>query len=306
MITKVLSERYSHNPIVRKLQGYYELMKPRVMSLVIFTAFVGMFLAPGQIEYLNYIFVILAIAIGAGSSASINMWFDEDIDRTMERTKTRPIPLGIVTKNEALVLGIFSGIISLLLMQWFANPLATSLLLFTILFYIFIYTFWLKRTTSLNIVIGGAAGAIPPIIGWTAVSPEISFLPISMFLIIFFWTPPHFWALSVYRYNDYENAKVPMLPNVKSIYDTKKQIVYYTALLIIFSYSPYLDKNIGLIYFVIATMLNFILFSSSIKLRKTKENKSKPNKEGLKFFALSIFYLFSLFSALVIDHLIKI
>lgn len=306
MNTKVSLENYSDNLLVRKLQGYFELMKPRVMSLVIFTAFVGMFLAPGRIEYLNYIFVILAIAIGAGSSASINMWFDEDIDRTMERTKTRPIPLGIVTKNEALVLGIFSGIISLLLMQWFANPLATSLLLFTILFYIFIYTFWLKRTTSLNIVIGGAAGAIPPIIGWTAVSPEISFLPISMFLIIFFWTPPHFWALSVYRYNDYENAKVPMLPNVKSIYDTKKQIVYYTALLIIFSYSPYLDKNIGLIYFVIATILNFILLSSSIKLRKTKEKKSKPNKEGLKFFALSIFYLFSLFSALVIDHLIKI
>ena len=306
MNTKVSLKNYSDNLLVRKLQGYFELMKPRVMSLVIFTAFVGMFLAPGRIEYLNYIFVILAIAIGAGSSASINMWFDEDIDRTMERTKTRPIPLGIVTKNEALVLGIFSGIISLLLMQWFANPLATSLLLFTILFYIFIYTFWLKRTTSLNIVIGGAAGAIPPIIGWTAVSPEISFLPISMFLIIFFWTPPHFWALSVYRYNDYENAKVPMLPNVKSIYDTKKQIVYYTALLIIFSYSPYLDKNIGLIYFIIATILNFILLSSSIKLRKTKEKKSKPNKEGLKFFALSIFYLFSLFSALVIDHLIKI
>ena len=306
MNTKVSLENYSDNLLVRKLQGYFELMKPRVMSLVIFTAFVGMFLAPGRIEYLNYIFVILAIAIGAGSSASINMWFDEDIDRTMERTKTRPIPLGIVTKNEALVLGIFSGIISLLLMQWFANPLATSLLLFTILFYIFIYTFWLKRTTSLNIVIGGAAGAIPPIIGWTAVSPEISFLPISMFLIIFFWTPPHFWALSVYRYNDYKNAKVPMLPNVKSIYDTKKQIVYYTALLIIFSYSPYLDKNIGLIYFIIATILNFILLSSSIKLRKTKEKKSKPNKEGLKFFALSIFYLFSLFSALVIDHLIKI
>ena len=306
MNTKASLKNYSDILLVRKLQGYFELMKPRVMSLVIFTAFVGMFLAPGRIEYLNYLFVILAIAIGAGSSASINMWFDEDIDRTMERTKTRPIPLGIVTKNEALVLGIFSGIISLLLMQWFANPLATSLLLFTILFYIFIYTFWLKRTTSLNIVIGGAAGAIPPIIGWTAVSPEISFLPISMFLIIFFWTPPHFWALSVYRYNDYENAKVPMLPNVKSIYDTKKQIVYYTALLIIFSYSPYLDKNIGLIYFIIATILNFILLSSSIKLRKTKEKKSKPNKEGLKFFALSIFYLFSLFSALVIDHLIKI
>ena len=147
MSTKVSIDSYSNNFLLRKIQGYFELMKPRVMSLVIFTAFVGMFLAPGKIDYINYVLVILAIAIGAGSSASINMWFDEDIDRTMERTKTRPIPLGIVSKNEALVLGIFTGIISLLLMQWFANSLATSLLLFTILFYIFIYTFWLKRTT---------------------------------------------------------------------------------------------------------------------------------------------------------------
>ena len=306
MNTKVSIDKYSQNLFVRKIQGYFELMKPRVMSLVIFTAFVGMFLAPGQILYIEYIFVIIAIAIGAGSSASINMWFDEDIDRSMERTKTRPIPLGIVSKNEALVLGIFTGIISLLLMQWFSNSLATSLLLFTILFYIFIYTFWLKRTTSLNIVIGGAAGAIPPIIGWTAVTPEISFLPISMFLIIFFWTPPHFWALSVYRFNDYENAKVPMLPNVKSIQDTKKQIVYYSLILIAFSYFPIIDKNVGLVYLLIASILNVILFKSAIKLKNTKEKKSQPNSEGLKFFALSIFYLFSLFSALLIDHLIKI
>lgn len=279
-------------------------MKPRVMSLVIFTAFVGMFLAPGQINYINYFIVIIAIAIGAGSSASINMWFDEDIDRSMERTKTRPIPLGIVTKNEALVLGIFTGIISLLLMQWFSNSLATSLLLFTILFYIFIYTFWLKRTTPLNIVIGGAAGAIPPIIGWTAVTPQISFLPLSMFLIIFFWTPPHFWALSVYRFNDYENAKIPMLPNVKSISDTKKQIVYYSLILIICSYLPIIDSNVGLVYLAIATILNLVLLKSSFKLKNTKEKKLQPNTEGLKFFILSIFYLFSLFSALLIDNLV--
>ena len=279
-------------------------MKPRVMSLVIFTAFVGMFLAPGQINYINYFIVIIAIAIGAGSSASINMWFDEDIDRSMERTKTRPIPLGIVNKNEALVLGIFTGIISLLLMQWFSNSLATSLLLFTILFYIFIYTFWLKRTTPLNIVIGGAAGAIPPIIGWTAVTPQISFLPLSIFLIIFFWTPPHFWALSVYRFNDYENAKVPMLPNVKSISDTKKQIVYYSLILIICSYLPIIDSNVGLVYFAIATILNLVLLKSSFKLKNTKEKKLQPNTEGLKFFILSIFYLFSLFSALLIDNLV--
>ena len=279
-------------------------MKPRVMSLVIFTAFVGMFLAPGQINYINYFIVIIAIAIGAGSSASINMWFDEDIDRSMERTKTRPIPLGIVNKNEALVLGIFTGIISLLLMQWFSNSLATSLLLFTILFYIFIYTFWLKRTTPLNIVIGGAAGAIPPIIGWTAVTPQINFLPLSMFLIIFFWTPPHFWALSVYRFNDYENAKVPMLPNVKSISDTKKQIVYYSLILIICSYLPIIDSNVGLVYLAIATILNLVLLKSSFKLKNTKEKKLQPNIEGLKFFILSIFYLFSLFSGLLIDNLV--
>ena len=304
MNIKTLTEGYSHNFFIRKLQGYYELMKPRVMSLVIFTAFVGMFLAPGQIEYMNYIIVILAIAIGAGSSAAINMWFDEDIDKTMERTKTRPIPLGIVSKNEALVLGIFTGIISLILMQWFSNPLSTSLLLFTILFYIFIYTFWLKRTTSLNIVIGGAAGAIPPIIGWTAVTPEISFLPISMFLIIFFWTPPHFWALSVYRFNDYENAKVPMLPNVKSIDNTKQQIVSYTLILIITSYLPYISESVGIIYLGLVTILNFFLITGSIKLKNSKEKKSLPNPEGLKFFAISIFYLFSLFSAMLIDHLI--
>ena len=279
-------------------------MKPRVMSLVIFTAIVGMFLAPGEIPVFEAIIVITAVAIGAGSSAAINMWFDEDIDKAMERTKLRPIPLGIVSKNEALVLGIFTGIISLLLMQWFSNSLATSLLLFTILFYIFIYTFWLKRTTSMNIVIGGAAGAIPPIIGWAAVNTEITFLPISMFLIIFFWTPPHFWALSVYRYNDYKIAKVPMLPNVKSIKDTKKQIVIYSIILIISSYLPCFDNSVGSIYIVMASILNYFLFTNAVKLKKSSEQKSKPNKEGLKFFALTIFYLFSLFSALLIDHLI--
>ena len=279
-------------------------MKPRVMSLVIFTAIVGMFLAPGEIPVFEAIIVITAVAIGAGSSAAINMWFDEDIDKAMERTKLRPIPLGIVSKNEALVLGIFTGIISLLLMQWFSNSLATSLLLFTILFYIFIYTFWLKRTTSMNIVIGGAAGAIPPIIGWAAVNTEITFLPISMFLIIFFWTPPHFWALSVYRYNDYKIAKVPMLPNVKSIKDTKKQIVIYSIILIISSYLPCFDNSVGSIYIVMASILNYFLFTNAIKLEKSSEQKSKPNKEGLKFFALTIFYLFSLFSALLIDNLI--
>ena len=232
------------------------------------------------------------------------MWFDEDIDKSMERTKTRPIPLGIISKAEALFFGIVTGIISLLIMYYVSNTLATSLLLFTILFYVFIYTFWLKRSTSLNIVIGGAAGAIPPIIGWVTVVPEINFLPIMMFMIIFFWTPPHFWALSVYRFNDYEKVKVPMLPNVKSIADTKNQIIYYTIILILLSYTPLYSNLIGYLYFMIVTVLNFVLIRSAFKLKNSEEVKGVPNKEGLRFFALTIFYLFSLFSALLIDNLI--
>ena len=170
--------------------------------------------------------------------------------------------------------------------------------------YVIIYTIWLKRMTSLNIVIGGAAGAIPPIIGWATVVPEISFLPVMMFLIIFFWTPPHFWALSVYRFNDYEKVKVPMLPNVKSISDTKNQIVYYTILLVILSYTPLYSNLIGYIYLFIASALNFVLIRSAFKLKKSVEVKDQPNAEGLRFFALTIFYLFSLFSALLIDNLI--
>ena len=295
---------YSENILVKKLQGYFYLMKPRVMILVIFTAFVGMMLAPETISPINYFFVLLSITLGAGSSAAINMWFDEDIDKNMERTKTRPIPLGIISKSEALVFGLLTGILSLLIMYYYSNALATGLLLFTILFYVVIYTFWLKRTTSLNIVIGGAAGAIPPIIGWAAVIPEISYLAVMMFLIIFFWTPPHFWALSVYRFNDYEKVKVPMLPNVKSIQDTKNQIVYYTIILIILSYTPLYSNLISYIYLLIASILNLVIIINAFKLKNTKEIENKPNTEGLRFFALTIFYLFSLFGALLIDNLI--
>ena len=276
------------------------------MILVIFTAFVGMMLAPETVSPIQYFNILLSITLGAGSSAAINMWFDEDIDKSMERTKERPIPLGIISKNEALVFGILTGLISLFIMYFFSNLLATSLLLFTILFYVFVYTIWLKRITSLNIVIGGAAGAIPPVIGWASVIPEISFLAISMFLIIFFWTPPHFWALSVYRFNDYEKVKVPMLPNVTSIGDTKNQIVYYTIILVILSYVPFLSNSISYIYILIATPLNIILILNAFKLKKSKEIKNIANSEGLRFFAITIFYLFSIFASLLIDNLVSI
>ena len=298
--------KYSENLFVKKLQGYFYLTKPRVMILVVFTAFVGMMLAPETISSINSFYILLSITLGAGSAAAINMWFDEDIDRDMERTKERPIPLGIISKNEALFFGIFTGLVSLLVMYYFSNTLATVLLLFTILFYVFIYTFWLKRVTSLNIVIGGAAGALPPIIGWASVIPEISFLSFIMFLIIFFWTPPHFWALAVYRFNDYEKVKIPMLPNVTSIEDTKNQIFYYTIILIILSYIPLFSNLIGLIYFFAVTLLNFILLFNVLKLKKSKEIKNVANREGLKFFAITIFYLFSVFASLLIDNLVRL
>ena len=281
-------------------------MKPRVMILVIFTAFVGMMLAPETVSPIQYFNILLSITLGAGSSAAINMWFDEDIDRSMERTKERPIPLGIISKNEALIFGILTGFASLIVMYFYSNTLATVLLLFTILFYVFVYTIWLKRITSLNIVIGGAAGAIPPIIGWASIIPEISFLSSSMFLIIFFWTPPHFWALSVYRFNDYEKVKVPMLPNVTSIQDTKNQIVYYTFILIALSYLPFFSNLIGYIYLFAATLLNIILIMNALKLKRSKEIKNIANKEGLRFFAITIFYLFSIFASLLTDNLIRI
>ena len=298
-VKTLLEEGYSNNIFLRKTKGYYELMKPRVMSLVIFTAFTGMFLAPDQIPILNYLIIIVAVALGAGSSAAINMWFDEDIDRTMERTKLRPIPLGIVSKNEALVLGILTGTVSLILMQWFSNSLATSLLLFTILFYIFIYTFWLKRTTSLNIVIGGAAGAIPPIIGWTSVTPEISLLPLSMFVIIFFWTPPHFWALAIDRKSDYEEAGIPMMPVVRGIEYTKIQIVLYSFLLLAVSWLPFATGYLGTFYLIVSSSLGavFIYFAFAL-------NFDKENKKAIPFFFYSILYLTVLFITMPLDRIL--
>ena len=279
-------------------------MKPRVMILVIFTAFVGMVLAPQTINPLNSFFILFSITLGAGSSAAINMWFDRDIDQEMERTKNRPIPRGIITPNEALFFGIVSGCFSIILMLYVANYLSAVLLLFTILFYILIYTAWLKRKTSYNIVIGGAAGAIPPIIGWTSITPEISVLPVSLFLIIFFWTPPHFWALSVYRFKDYEKVSIPMLPNVSSIEDTKNQIIYYTFLLVALSYSPFISQQVGIIFFGVVTILNLLIIFSAFKLKKSREIEGEKNKEGLKFFGFTIFYLFSLFTGLLIDNII--
>src|SRR6056300_574614 len=230
------------------VSDYFELLKPRVMSLAIFTAIIGLLLTPNDIHPLLAIFSIIAIGAGAGAAGAINMWYDRDIDLIMDRTKSRPIPSGRVKSEEALTLGIVLSIFSIILLFVASNYLAAAFLFISIMFYIFIYTIWLKRYTPQNIVIGGAAGALPPVIGWFAVSQEFSLLPVILFMIIFMWTPPHFWALSLYRSEDYQKAGIPMLPVVKGKKITRNNIILYSLSLIIISPSPWYLGYLGNIY----------------------------------------------------------
>ncbi len=211
---------------------FVELMKPRVMSLVVFTALTGMVAAPGSIHPLLAVIALLAITIGAGASGALNMWYDADIDAVMQRTAARPIPRGRITPDEALGFGVFLSAASVVTLGLLVNSVAGGLLAFTIFFYVFIYTMWLKRWTPQNIVIGGAAGAFPPMIGWAAMTGSVSIESVLLFLIIFMWTPPHFWALALYRSRDYERAGVPMLPVVAGARETRKQILIYSLLLV--------------------------------------------------------------------------
>ena len=204
---------------------YIALLKPRVMSLVVFTGLVGLVVAPGSINPVTAVIALVAIALGAGASGAINMWYDADIDAVMTRTANRPIPAGRVQRSEALAFGVVVALLSVMVMGSLVNWLAAALLALTISFYVFVYTMWLKRRTPQNIVIGGAAGALPPVIGWAAVTGEVSLLPFMMFAIIFFWTPPHFWALALYRSGDYAKAGVPMLPVVRGDRETRRQIM---------------------------------------------------------------------------------
>ena len=203
------------------LKALFNLMKPRVMSLVIFTCVVGLLIAPTEVNFLNAFCSIIAVAIGSGAAGALNMWYEADLDSVMTRTCLRPIPTGKITKNQALIFGILSSLISLVALYFFSNLIATIILATTILFYVFIYTIWLKQKTPQNIVIGGAAGALPPVIGWAIATGSLSYEPIILFLIIFIWTPSHFWALSLYKTEDYKNAKIPMLPVTAGVKVTK-------------------------------------------------------------------------------------
>ena len=282
------------------VSDYFELLKPRVMSLAIFTAIIGLLVTPNHVHPLLAVFSIIAIGAGAGAAGAINMWYDRDIDSIMDRTKSRPIPSGRVKSEEALTLGIVLSIFSIILLFVASNYIAAAFLFISIMFYTFIYTMWLKRYTPQNIVIGGAAGALPPVIGWYAVSQDFSLFPVILFMIIFLWTPPHFWALSLYRSDDYQKAGIPMLPVVKGKKITRLNIILYSLSLLIISPSLWYLGFLGNIYGIISSLLTivFIYFSWNVYREKVG---SEP-----ALFKYSILYLFLLFMVMPIDKYIYI
>ena len=277
---------------------YFELMKPRVMSLVIFTTIAGMYLAPIHIHPVLGLFSIIAIALGAGSAGAINQWIDKDIDKIMLRTKNRPIPSGRVDPAEALTFSLVVSLISIILLGLASNWFAASLLFFTIIFYAVFYSILLKRKTPQNIVIGGAAGSFPPVIGWVAMTGDITLFPFIMFMVIFLWTPPHFWALALVKSEDYRKAKIPMMPNVVGETSTKNQMFIYSVLLFFSSVTPYVLGYSGLLYFVCALSLSFIFITLSLALILIPKKKLE-----MPLFGYSIFYLFGIFISLVFDKL---
>jgi protoheme IX farnesyltransferase len=285
------------------IKSLYLLMKPRVMSLVIFTCAVGLLTSNSNIGIIDAMIGITLVALGAGAAGCLNMWYESDLDALMTRTCLRPIPTGKINRNQALAFGVLLSVISVVALNYFSNFLSASLLLFTIFFYLFVYTIWLKRKTPQNIVIGGAAGALPPVIGWTIATNTISLEPLALFLIIFIWTPSHFWALSLYKADDYKKAKIPMLPLTDGIEKTKVYIFIYSLLMLPIIIFPYWINFSGLIYlipaFVLTIYYNFICFD----LYQYKKNKFDL-KKAKKVFGYSILYLFLIFLLLLIDSLI--
>lgn len=276
---------------------FWSLLKPRVMSLVVFTAFAGMYLAPGALHPLIFLVSLFAIAAGAGASGAINQWYDRDIDALMTRTKMRPIPAGVMAPAEALTMGLVMSAMAVLLLGLAANWLAAGLLAFTIFFYAVVYTIWLKRNTPHNIVIGGAAGALPPVIGWASVTGSLSFEPLLLFSIIFIWTPPHFWALALVKNDDYTRANIPMLPVVAGALETRRQIVIYAVLLAPLAIVPSIIGMASVGYGVLASLGGALFVGLSLQLYKTGDQK-----HAMRLFAYSIIYLFLLFLGLLVDH----
>lgn len=277
------------------ISDYITLLKPGVMSLVVFTGVVGMAMAPGNVHPFLGLVAILSIALGSGAGAAINMWYDRDIDAIMKRTMNRPLPAGRIAADDALMMGIMLALLSVALLGMATNWFAAFMLAFAIIFYAVIYTMLLKRSTAQNIVIGGAAGAFPPVIGWAAVTGDATVLPWIMFAIIFLWTPPHFWALALYRHDDYAKANVPMLPVTAGARSTKRHIIGYSLLLIGSSLAP-LAVGCGAIYGVIAALLGARFLQLALIVQR-----SDVPRDAMRLFGYSILYLFALFSAFILD-----
>jgi len=280
-----------------RVADFIELLKPRVMSLVVFSGFAGLMVAPGDLHPVLAAVAVLCIAVGAGASGAINMWYDRDIDAIMQRTRRRPLPAGRVDPQEAVSFGIVLAIGAVTLMAVAVNWLAAGLLAFTIAFYVFVYTMWLKRRTPQNIVIGGAAGAFPPMIGWAAVTGQISLASVALFLLIFMWTPPHFWALALYRTGDYAKAGVPMLPVVAGARATKRQMLVYTVLLLPLALAPWALGLTGVVYAAAAAVLGLLFVLAAVRVWLDEGERA-----ARQMFAFSILYLFLLFTLLIVDR----
>jgi protoheme IX farnesyltransferase len=304
LISEERTVRADHLSGFAGVEDYWALLKPRVMSLVVFTALVGIVRAPGEIHPLIGFVALLCIAIGAGAAGALNMWWDADIDARMDRTRTRPIPAGRIEAGEAMVFGLLLSGASVLMLGLLVGVLAGALLAFTIFFYAVIYSMWLKRATPQNIVIGGAAGALPPVIGWAAVTGNVTLEPLLLFTLIFIWTPPHFWALALLKKRDYERAGIPMLPNVAGDDETRKQILLYSLVLAPVGVAPFLLGMTGWLYGAISIALGalFLVFAWQVYRKREGEAAERAAKH---LFAFSVLYLFLLFAVLLGEGMVR-
>ncbi len=302
MTSNIINKKSAFENSIVNLKSFILLMKPRVMSLVIFTCAVGLLTAPESVTFYNSVVSIFFVAIGAGAAGALNMWYEADLDKLMTRTCLRPIPTGKLNKNQALIFGVILSVVSVLGLYYFSNFLSAAILLITIMFYLFIYTIWLKRKTPQNIVIGGASGALPPVIGWTIATNDLTMEPITFFLIIFFWTPSHFWALSLFKADDYKKANIPMLPLTNGIENTKKNILIYSILMLPVVIVPYLIGFVGKIYLFSSLILTVYYIYLCYELYNFKKNKFEITK-AKKVFSYSILYLFLLFVLFLVDKI---
>ena len=291
-----------------EVSDWFALLKPRVMTLVVFTAIIGLLVAPMPIHPVLGIAAILCIAIAAGACGAINMWYDRDIDALMRRTARRPIPAGRIEPGAALGFGLTLAVASVAVMGLATNWVAAGWLAFSVFFYVVIYTMWLKRRTPQNIVIGGAAGAFPPVIGWAAATGDVGLMPLIMFAIIFMWTPPHFWALSLWAHGDYARAKVPMLPVTHGARETRRQVMIYTVALVPVTLAPWFVGFSGLAYAGVALLLGAVFLLQSWRVLREPQDeagRSLVNDAAARAtFRFSLYYLFALFGALAIDRLV--